>query len=273
MRRAGLVVLLALLALAPAVPAAHAEVKTETADAGTVHAEFSYDRSGDRFTSLELKISDNGTPTVDEKVPDDDFLQPGGFEDRPSLHAEDFDGDGVPEVVLDLYTGGAHCCLESWVYHGTSPKVVHKWGDVGYRFTDVDGDGRNEFLSADDRFAGAFTSYASSRFPLQVWAWSGGRFLDITRQDVLRPRLRHEAATLRKAYRKAHDRIAHGHSSLLQRERVRSSLAAYAADRCSLGTCAYGFAVIDRARRRHEVPKGFKRDVRKLLRAGGYLKP
>jgi hypothetical protein len=270
MRRAGLATLLALLALASP---ARAEVRTETADAGTVHAEFSYDRGADdRFTSLALRISDNGTPIVDEAIPDDDFLQPGGFVDKPSLHAEDFDGDGVPEVVLDLYTGGAHCCLESWIHHGTAPKLVHKWGDVGYRFKDVDADGTSEFLSADDTFAGAFTSYASSRFPLQVWAWTGDHLTDITRQDVLRPRLVREAAGLRKAYRTAHGRIARGHGGLTQRERVRAALAAYAADQCSLLRCEQGMAVIDRARRRREVPKGFKRDVRKLLRAGGYLK-
>jgi hypothetical protein len=271
MRRAGLATLLALLVLASP---ARAEVKTETADAGTVHAEFSYDQgTDDRFTALALRIFDSGAQIVNETIPDDDFLQPGGFVDKPSLHAEDFDHDGVPEVVLDLYTGGAHCCLESWIHHGTSPKVVHKWGDVGYRYKDVDGDGTSEFLSADDSFAGAFTSYASSRFPLQVWAWTtGSRLRDITRQDVLRSRLLREAAGLRKDYRTAHGRIARGHGGLTQRERVRSAIAAYAADWCSLLNCERGMALIDRARKRREVPKGFKADVRKLLRAGGYLK-
>jgi hypothetical protein len=35
---------------------------------------------------------------------------------RKSVVARDLDGDGEPEVVLGLYTGGAHCCYYAEVY-------------------------------------------------------------------------------------------------------------------------------------------------------------
>jgi hypothetical protein len=270
--RVALATLLALAALA--APAA-AEPVTETADAGTVHAEFTYDRTTDeydvvQYTSLHVRITDNGAPVVDEAIPDDAFLQPGGFGDRKSISAADLDGDGTVEVVLDLYTGGAHCCFDSWIYHGAA-KTVREWGDVGYRFKDFDGDGRPEFLSADPAFSAAFTSFAASRFPLQVLAWRTDRLQDITRSAPVRPRLRREAKNLHGDYSKLNRRFRRGHHDIGTRERIRATLAAYAADSCSLGSCRRGSKLIATARRHREVPKGFAREVRKVLRAGGYL--
>ena len=51
----------------------------------------------------------------------------------------------------------------------------------GAPLTDVAGDGRLEFESADDRFAYAFTSFAYSGLPVQLWRFQGGRFVDVTR--------------------------------------------------------------------------------------------
>jgi hypothetical protein len=265
MRR--LVAVTAAVLLVLAAPAA-AAVQTETADAGAVHAVLTYDQHDGypAYTGLHLTITNGGATVVDEAIPDSDGYSPGGFGDHPSVHAADLDGDGTVEVVLDLYTGGAHCCFDSWLYEGAAKTVQH-WGDPGYRFKDLDGDGRPEFLSADDAFAGAFTSYAGSRLPLLVLDWRAGRLVDVTRAAYVRPRLRREAASLRRAYLRARR-----HRGLGAREHVRASLAAYAADQCSLRHCATGLRLIRGARRRHVVTAGFGRDVRAVLRAGGYLR-
>jgi hypothetical protein len=57
----------------------------------------------------------------------------------------------------------------------------HDFGDPTPRLADLNGDRRQELVSADDRFAYEFTSYAFSGLPLQVWSFSEGRLQDVTR--------------------------------------------------------------------------------------------
>ena len=88
------------------------------------------------------------------------------------------------EIVVSLYTGGAHCCFQSELVllHGSRPAtaIFHDWGDLGYRGQWLRG--RYWFVTGDDRFAYAFTSFAASAFPMQVWSIDGaGRLVDVTR--------------------------------------------------------------------------------------------
>lgn len=100
------------------------------------------------------------------------------------LTVRDLDADGVPEVLLDLYTGGAHCCSVSLIFRragATYVRSVAWWGNPGYRLADLDRDGRPEFLTADDTFGYLFTSWASSGEPLLVLRYERGKLADITR--------------------------------------------------------------------------------------------
>jgi hypothetical protein len=213
---------------------------------------------------------------VDEHVPDDAYLTVGSEIGDQSLEAVDLDGDGTVEVILEVYTGGAHCCVEAWIYHGAK-KTVAKFADAGYRLRDLDGDGRPEFLTADAAFAYAFSSYAASRFPLLVLDWQGDKLMDVTRSlPAVRPRLLREAKRFRSDYLKARKRIhrGRGHFDIGDVETVRSALAAYAADECTLGRCRRGLAVVHRAVRRHDVRPngpGFERRLKRFLRSLGYL--
>ena len=100
-------------------------------------------------------------------------------------------GDSLPEAVLDYYTGGAHCCFATLVVLPDGPHpgrlLVHDWGDPGYAITTRDG--KVYLVSADDRFAYAFTSFAASGLPVQVWTIDrDGAFADVTqtRLDLVR---------------------------------------------------------------------------------------
>ena len=57
------------------------------------------------------------------------------------LRIIDLDGDGEPEVLVDLYTGGAHCCWATlflrWDGH-TYRSMQHLWGDPSYDLSDLD---------------------------------------------------------------------------------------------------------------------------------------
>jgi len=100
----------------------------------------------------------------------------------PPLRVVDLERNGSPDVVLNLYSGGAHCCYIAQVYRyaaGRYVRVEHDFGDPGATFERL---GRRfVFFSADDRFAYRFEPFAFSAFPLQIWTFAHGRFADITR--------------------------------------------------------------------------------------------
>ncbi len=110
---------------------------------GPVRAEFSYTtRKEGPPTDLVQRIFDGGALIVENVLPDDRFLYPGGIVAEASVKALDLDGDGKAEVIFDLYTGGAHCCFNT--EYCDPPSRAHfnqDWGHIGYRREDFDGDG------------------------------------------------------------------------------------------------------------------------------------
>jgi hypothetical protein len=103
------------------------------------------------------------------------------------LAVADLEGNGEPAVVLELSTGGAHCCTIVQVFSfdpGTMTygPVERDFGDPGAVITDLAGDRHLEFESADDRFAYEFAPYAYSGLPLQVWSFHEGSFVNVTRE-------------------------------------------------------------------------------------------
>jgi hypothetical protein len=96
------------------------------------------------------------------------------------------------------------------------------WGDPGYRLRDVTGDGLPEFVTADDRFAYAFGSYAESGLPLLVLSYRGGAFENVTK--AVPAQVRRDARKWKKIY----ERVKRGRFSL-------GVLAAWTADQYTLG--------------------------------------
>ncbi len=77
----------------------------------------------------------------------------------------DITGEGHPDVVIQVFTGGAHCCFSTVVYDlGPSlTKVLETpLSNCGGRFQDLDGDGTMEYLTCDDLFAYRYCAYAGS---------------------------------------------------------------------------------------------------------------
>ena len=104
-----------------------------------------------------------------------------------ALHVVNLGPGERRDVVVDLYSGGAHCCtiVQVLTYHErreSYAEAEREFGDPSATLADLDHDGRFEFLSADDTFAYAFTDYAASGLPVEVLAFNRGRFVDVTRR-------------------------------------------------------------------------------------------
>lgn len=174
--------------------AAQPEQKTLNASEGVVTATLTYAQGKDRFGDAtfaheQLKITRSGVgfyeaPVGSRYCHGECPLET--FGNGPLL-VSDLEVNGQPDAVVHLYTGGAHCCTIVQVFSFDPGAMVYRlverdFGDPGVRLTDVAGDGRSEFESADDRFAYEFTSFAFSGLPVQIWRFSEGRFIDVTRE-------------------------------------------------------------------------------------------
>lgn len=186
MRRLSIaLVLLAFGALAPAAGAA-----TQTAQSGQVRASFSYSGHFPPYTAQRLRISQGGVVLYDQSVVSSfcgTQCAPGSTSaKRPAVHVLDLEHTGQPDVVLDLFTGGAHCCSIEQIFSfdagaRTYVKTEFNFGDPGARIVDLRHNGHYEFLTADDSFAYAFTDFAASGLPIQILTFAHQRFTDVTR--------------------------------------------------------------------------------------------
>jgi len=85
--------------------------------------------------------------------------------DINSLTGTDINRDGYPEVIIETYSGGAHCCSSTLVYslRTTLILILQKpESNAGGVFLDLDHDGIYEFDTADDLFAYLYCPYAGS---------------------------------------------------------------------------------------------------------------
>ncbi|HEY2439196.1 MAG TPA: hypothetical protein VGI07_03140 [Solirubrobacteraceae bacterium] len=138
---------------------------------------------------MRLKITRNGQTVYNQRV--QSRFCPGGCvtTDVPPNHKPLFEADLQQreelDVVLGLYTGGAHCCFVDQVFSYDAPtrtyvKTEHDFLDAGAKIEQLNR--RYVFRSADARLAeDALTDFADSGFPIQIWRYANRRFTDVTR--------------------------------------------------------------------------------------------
>ncbi|MFL5844007.1 MAG: hypothetical protein ACJ762_04870 [Solirubrobacteraceae bacterium] len=182
---------------------------------------------------------------------------------RTALHVRDVDSDGAPEVIADLFSGGAHCCWSTVVFvpkDGTYKARLAEWGNAGYRLRDLDGNGAPEFETTDDAFSGAFTSYAASYRPPLILSLIGQKFVNVTRNfgslisaDLV------EIDKLLDQYRGEEGAELEG------------LIAARMAELALLGRSAEIGPYLDAARKSGDTDAKFKAALLKFLRNSGYI--
>jgi hypothetical protein len=253
-------ILLALLL--PSLFASPALADEQIASNGAVTATFSFE-SGDEYgySDLRLRIERDAQLLYDDAVSaegcEEPSCQPGAV-DRDSVSVADLDADGEPEVVVTLYWGGAHCCTIALVlaFDGAGYRVVeHNFGNPSIRLADLDHDGTTEFLTADDRFAYRYTSYASSVLPVRVMAWDGRRLVDETQahKDRVRADLGRTWRLMRSSSRRGYE--------------PRGAAAAWAANRYRLGKRQSTLRTLRRLARTDRLPGFPTRDPLRFVSA------
>lgn len=189
---------------------------------------------------------------------------------RSPLLEADLAGTGELDVVLGVYTGGAHCCFvdEIFTYDASRGRYVrfeHDFYDAGAAVKRIAG--RWVFESANALVAeDALTDYADSGAPLQIWHLAGRRLVDVTRSYPAL--IRTDAARWQSAFR---HHINNGVGFI----------AAWAADEDLLGHAALVRRTLDadaRHGRLHSVlmphvgGRSLESQLLKLLRQLGYTK-
>jgi hypothetical protein len=247
---------------------------TETAQQGDVVAVFSYAQSNAYdFKDMRLKITRAGQVVYDQPIETTDCkfgcaVKPNGFGMTRSLAVRDLDADGEPEVLFDIYLGGAHCCtvLQAFRYTpetGSYAKVEHDFWDFGYEVRDLDGNGVPELIGHDGRFDYVFASFAGSGVPIQIWDYGHDTFTDVTR--AYPTQIRRDAAFWKKTYRRN-----------LKRGEPAGFLAAWAADESLLGREHHALVALRKIVRRHRLHytngRTLVKRVRRFLQKIGYVR-
>lgn len=96
-----------------------------------------------------------------------------------------------PIVMLESFTGGAHCCNNVQIagLSGGRIKVLTlgSWdGDQIESPSDLSGDGVTDFVERNNSFLYAFASYASSYAPPQILNVLGGKIIDVSKRPAYR---------------------------------------------------------------------------------------
>ncbi len=226
------------------------------------------------FEHLRLTIVRSGRTVLDVPIQRAGCRQCQSF--RPvAVKVEHLDG-GEPEVLVDLFSGGAHCCYFTLILRWDAAAKRYRstlayWGNYGSRLVDLDHDGKLEFSAFDERFVYTFSAYVFSAAPIQLWRYRKGRLVDVTRQYPAL--IRKDAAALWKIYLDG------------RRQKdvdLRTYVAAYVADQYLLGRGAEAKRVLDLALKRGDLGRGttmlgspagtaFVTELNKLLRKWGYI--
>ncbi|HKP20586.1 MAG TPA: hypothetical protein VJT68_03660 [Thermoleophilaceae bacterium] len=281
-----LVAALVVALLVPAGAAAQART-TETATNGVVTAELSYvkrerGRQGFRFIEyrdFRVKISRAGVVLYDQPVgePCDQFCTPTESAlTKTHVGLRDVNADGEPEAIVDLFTGGASCCVLVLAYGYDALANTYRRATLdsggGFVVRDLDKDGVLELVGDDFRFRGLFTCGACGPRPIRIWHYGLRRFEVVTTDFP--GKIREHARRMRRFYLRVRRRD--------EAAFVKGALTPLAADLCLLDRCGRGFRVVRGAIRRGELDRrsifdvsplgtNYLRALKRFLRRTGYL--
>ena len=99
------------------------------------------------------------------------------------LTGSDLNADGYPDVVVETFTGGAHCCFGTQAFSMRPNEAViilqKPESNAGGYFEDLNADGVSEFITYEDSFAYQYCPYAAGVSVKVIMAYDPGQDLYI----------------------------------------------------------------------------------------------
>jgi hypothetical protein len=170
--------------------------QSQQIESGSIQVVVTYERSSEYSNNLRYKITYKNQSSIENIT--------NVYGGSTSIHINDLDDDRIPEVIVQEYTGGNHCCNRFKIYTWHQDKfLITDTGDLygvnNSKFQDLDGDGKQELNTTDNSFAYAFSNFAGSFPPSRILAFSQGKITDVTRQypNELHSRLKRMKQLLR----------------------------------------------------------------------------
>jgi len=260
--RFSLITSMAILGIGSCFLAGVAKAETKTAESRNVRAEVSFEPTSQLCSqNPRLRLVRRGQTVFNQNIPKEEVR----YCLLSDLQVRDLDKDNEPEIILDIFSGGAHCCTSSLIYrYDVKTKqytaITHPWGNSrGSKIEDLDKDGNVEFVASDDRFSYKFSSFAGSRYPLQIWQYRQGKMIDVTRRYP--QQVKNHAYQLWQEYITTKNQFGGG----------KAALAAYLADKYSLGEGEDGWQRVREAYRGSDRAEFFS-DLSKFLQEIGYIR-
>lgn len=165
----------------------------------------------------------------------------------------DLDGNGKREILIQMYSGGAHCCTELFAGELRNDIFVItdsvNWGNSFYEITDLNNDRKLEITGVNDMFAYAFTNYAQSQFNLLIYGFDSGKFINITNKfpDIVSAHIKDLEEEL-KPYTDTGFQCMQADEDTFNTDAgaVKAILAAITAEYHTLGNAQEGYKLIDK---------------------------
>jgi len=259
MFRSALLVAGAAITLAIVPASALAGTQSTTKDGIT--ATLTYTGTYYQTSELNLKIVRRGVTSYDKAVrsnvcASDCFP----LNSKGSVHILALQpGIAEPNVLVDLFSGGAHCCqIEQVFAYSAATKTYHvvqfDFGNYGEELIRSEGDWL--FKTANNDFAYEFTDYAASGAPLELFRFSdAGKFVNVTRQhDKM---IAADSAAWLKAYRSEAPKYSDSVGLI----------AAWAADQDELGKSAYVAKFLKQQNAQHHLNSAIAASGEKFIKA------
>lgn len=115
---------------------------------------------------------------------------------------QDLDSDGMAEVIVRNFSGGAHCCtnttIHRWDGNGFKDIETGHLDGAGAQLEDFNNDGYAEVVIPHQAFLYRFGSYAESFPPMTIFTYRDGELVDTTHQFP--DQIREQAETIRSVF-------------------------------------------------------------------------
>jgi hypothetical protein len=268
-----LITSLAILGAGSCFLAGVAKAETKTAESGNVRAEVSFQPNpikGRCAQNPQLRLFRSDQIVLNQNIPTEEIF----YCWLKDLQVRDLDKDNEPEIILDIYSGGPHCCTSFMIYrYDVKTKeytaITHPWfhnfgPKIDDKIQDIDKDGNVEFVNYDSRFAYKFSPFSYSRFPLQIWQYHQGKMIDVTRRYP--QQVKNHAYQLWQEYITIKNQFEGDATSA-----EKAILAAYLADKFLLGEGEDGWMRVQETYKESDRSQFFT-ELQKFLGETGYIR-